>query len=764
MAPLLAKSSRRDAPAVTLLEHSLDTERAIDAIFPADSRWYHAWLRFFRIPAERSSTYWKTLRITALLHDVGKANEDFQLAVTTPGAPPQSLRHEHLSAALLCSPGFRSWFTNGGVNPDVVIAAVLSHHIKASAASNDRYAWCLSRNKPIVKLFFNDPDVITLLRHVADHLGTDQIPTIPSTVWQNDEPWSSYYEFGQLQSQRFRRALRKNLEDESFLSALKAGLIVIDAVASAIVREGKSLKEWLTCNAHLSSISPEDIETAIIKPRANAVTRGTGRVFELHSFQKLVAEEGSRTLLLAPCGSGKTLAAWQWAKKQALTKQFGRVIFLYPTRGTATEGFRDYVAWAPEGEGTLLHGSSTFELASMASNPPESLDGKDVSTAEAEARLFALGLWRFRFFSATVDQFLSFMQNRYQSLCLLPILADSVVIIDEVHSYDMTMFTLLNEFLVKFDIPVLCMTATLPKRRFERMENSHLLPFPRPEHQTFLTDLSDSAQCPRYRIRQSLDPKEAIEEAANAYLEGKRVLVVVNRVARCIEVARHLESKIGTLPLVYHSRFRLMDRQESHRNVVEAFKRTEPSIAVTTQVCEMSLDLDAQYLVTETAPVPSLIQRFGRANRHLRERRQLADIVVYAPAKHAPYERDELELATQFIAKVAGVASQSDLTEALESGEFSSPEAFLADSGQFLTGGYFAVPGSFRDDDDLSKQCICDGDLPTVERLYREGKPIDGYILPAPKNKQIDRPNTILPPHIGLVSSSDYNELIGLQV
>jgi hypothetical protein len=29
--------------------------------------------------------------------------------------------------------------------------------------------------------------------------------------------------------------------------------------------------------------------------------------------------------------------------------------------------------------------------------------------------MFALGLWKTRFFSATVDQFLSFLQNRYQS-------------------------------------------------------------------------------------------------------------------------------------------------------------------------------------------------------------------------------------------------------------------------------------------------------------------------------------------------------------
>ena len=40
-----------------------------------------------------------------------------------------------------------------------------------------------------------------------------------------------------------------------------------------------------------------------------------------------------------------------------------------------------------------------------------------------------------------------------------------------------------------------------------------------------------------------------------------------------------------------------------------------PAIAVTTQVCEMSLDLDADMLVTEVAPVTAMVQRFGRSNR-----------------------------------------------------------------------------------------------------------------------------------------------------
>src|SRR5205823_6228201 len=139
-----------------------------------------------------------------------------------------------------------------------------------------------------------------------------------------------------------------------------------------------------------------------------------------------------------------------------------------PTRGTATEGFRDYVGHAPEGRAALVHGAARYELLGMRANTPDlppALRDKDFVPDEAEHRLFALGLWPKRYFSATVDQFLSFMEHGYGALCLLPALADAAVVFDEIHSYDSKMWNALIAFLDRFDVPVLCMTATLPPTR-----------------------------------------------------------------------------------------------------------------------------------------------------------------------------------------------------------------------------------------------------------------------------------------------------------
>lgn len=760
---LYAKSKKAGREQLTLLKHLLDTEQAVELLFAVGTRWREAWVRFFKIPEEEQALFWTSLRVAALFHDLGKANHDFQLAVTKTGSHAQAVRHEHLSALLLALPSFRNWLSPA-LDVDVTLGAVLSHHIKAARQPSHVYGWCRGASAQ-VELYFGDADVASILARVQRELGLGPAPPIPQGPWHGFRGvWAEALDDALRHCDDFRRALKKDPGRRLRLAAMKAGVIAADSVASAIVREGHDMEEWVRENVHQPAITAAEIEAAILRPRRLQLEGAHGTKFRLHEFQRLLGAEGNRSLLLAPCGAGKTLAAWQWARSRAEHNQFGRVIFLYPTRGTATEGFRDYVGWAPEGDARLLHGSSAFELASMAENPPESLEGKSVAVSETEARMFALGLWKTRFFSATVDQFLSFLQNRYQSLCLVPALADSLVILDEVHSFDPRMFELLITFLKEFDVPVLCMTATLPNKRRERLRDAGLVEFPRPEHQEFLPDLQESAACARYAVRLEPSAEAAIDFAISAFRKGKRVLIVVNRVARCIEVANAVESALGRAPFVYHSRFRLTDRQDRHRDVVDAFKSDQPAIAVTTQVCEMSLDLDAEVLVTELAPVTSLIQRFGRVNRRQKLPTSVADVVAYVPSRSAPYEPSDLSRAREFLESLPRPTSQAELARRLEAAKVNDEKTLLVE-GDFLGSGYFALPGSFREEDDFSVQCVCNGDLEEVVALASAKKPIDGYLLPAPKNFVLDVPKPHgVPPYIGIIDSALYSSTYGLRV
>ena len=279
------------------------------------------------------------------------------------------------------------------------------------------------------------------------------------------------------------------------------------------------------------------VRDKVTKPRMVEVERIKKEPFKWNKFQDDCADTArlpDRALLLAPCGSGKTLAAWRWIEERA-KRRIGHVLFLYPTRATATEGFRDYVSWAPEAEAALMHGTSGFDLEGMFANPPECdyRKGRTFTLSEADQRMFALGYWGRRAFSATVDQFLAFLQYGYGPVCMLPVLADSVVVIDEVHSFDRNMFSALKKFLTDFDVPVLCMTATLPKNRYAELtepvdaDGCGLTPYEeRPG------DLATIAAVKRYRVRRVTSAEEAEQAVRDALKANKRVLWVVNQVKR----------------------------------------------------------------------------------------------------------------------------------------------------------------------------------------------------------------------------------------
>lgn len=751
---LLAKS--RTHGELTLEQHLRDTEQAACSVFRPDSRWGQRWPTFFRLdPADPQ--FLRELRVASLFHDIGKANEDFQRAVSGASRVEQTLRHEHLSALVMCLAPVRRWLTAGGVDPDVCTAAVLSHHLKASIDGDHR--WAQFRQAPRVRVELDHPEVVAALGRISALLG-QPAPSLKSEMLESPlrDGWLDAWRTGSDAARRLGRGLRTDARRKR-LVAVKVGLIVADSIASGLFRVNESIDEWIEQVAHAEALSAQSIASDIIENRLRSV--GRGGVGSLHPFQRAASEIGSRGLLLAACGSGKTLAAWAWAEAQARTRSIGRVVFLYPTRGTATEGFRDYAAWAPEGESTLLHATAGYELQQMLDNPPDS--GRRHETPESESRLFALGHWRRRYFSATVDQFLSAMEHRYEALCLLPVLADAAVVFDEVHSFDPKMFRSLVAFLREFDVPVLCMTATLPRSRQSQLEAAGLRVFPSKTEAAALLDLEAKERALRYRIKRVPDVATAFSEAIRAYRQGKRVLWVVNQVKRAQDVATRLNRELGVEVLCYHSRFRLSDRQRAHADTVEAFKQTNnPVIGVTTQVCEMSLDLDAEVLLTEEAPVTSLVQRFGRSNRHLRSPGVLADVLVYPmpEGETRPYSAADLRGVNAFLSRLDGRAvCQAELSEAIEALE--SDEADATGASSLFDSGYYALPHDFRDIDEFARPCVLSSDVEHFVQLSKRKQPTDGLIVPVPRRFATSGAERGLPPFLGVADAVHYSQTRG---
>ncbi len=566
------------------------------------------------------------------------------------------------------------------------------------------------------------------------------------------------------------------------LWAVRSALIAADSAGSGLFRTGADAPKWIAAAFGSDRLDGPKVWSAVIDPRTADVVarRGDGSAFAWNDFQTACGdakEVPERALLLAPCGSGKTLAAWRWIAARCDERPRGRVVFLYPTRGTATEGYRDYVGHAGPEDAALVHGTADLDLDDIPSN-------LDEETRINEARLFALRQWPKRYFSATVDQFLGFLQHGYGPTCLLPLLADSVVVIDEVHSYDRGMFTALLEFLRHFDVPVLCMTATLQDRRRRALEAQGLKIV---EGLGFGGEkglLQVIANYPRYRISEDPDDKEAEHQVRDALAEGKRVLWVVNQVDRAQEIARRfaidpeapaLKTRGGTPVFCYHSRYRLADRKTQHQRVVRSFLGGSgdggPVLAVTTQVCEMSLDLDADLLVTEYAPVSSLVQRMGRACRDTaaHETGRVGDVIFYSPGDRPedrlPYTKQDMEGVKEFVAKLvsAGWVSQADLEDRLAEVPHIGD---LPKECRFVESGPWASAGeeNFRDIEDRNRQALLPGvDVEEYLRLRDGRKPWEAQalILTLPKKFLDPVRDDRLPTWLGVAKGGCYRRAMG---
>ena len=161
-----------------------------------------------------------------------------------------------------------------------------------------------------------------------------------------------------------------------------------------------------------------------------------------------------------------------------------------------------------------------------------------------------------------------------------------------------------------------------------------------------------------------------------AHRAGRMTLVIVNRVTRAQALHAALGKRLGEegegapeLALV-HARFRPADRRREMNKIPVNGKQdgegSKDLIVVSTQAVEAGVDVSAAVLFTELAPWPSMVQRFGRANRYAEveygadvrwidlldgqeDEKNAADLAL-------PYTPEEMKTARRHLVRLSDVA------------------------------------------------------------------------------------------------------------
>jgi CRISPR-associated endonuclease/helicase Cas3 len=179
----------------------------------------------------------------------------------------------------------------------------------------------------------------------------------------------------------------------------------------------------------------------------------------------------------------------------------------------------------------------------------------------------------------------------------------------------------------------------------------------------------------------------------------------------------------------------------------------------------MSLDLDADLLVTEECPVTSLIQRMGRCHRDRILREGAGEVLVYRPDDERPYDREQLGGLDGFLDSLctdgdANTVSQTMLEEALEEHgpRLGVPDRWCA----FVNSGAYAQGGdeAFRDIDEFTVPAVLASKVPAFLALQQKREPTAGLILPVPRRRNLQH-DPRLPKYLALAPDDQYDARTG---
>ncbi|MGW0969882.1 CRISPR-associated helicase Cas3' [Streptomyces sp. NPDC002516] len=273
-----------------------------------------------------------------------------------------------------------------------------------------------------------------------------------------------------------------------------------------------------------------------------------------------------------------------------------------------------------------------------------------------------------QFAVGTVDQALmSVLPVRHNMLRLLA-LTGKTFIVDEAHAYDPYMQVLLGRllnWLGAFGVPVVLLSATLPASVSDRLIKEYLQgaghdrsglskrSFPAPYPGWLYVDGASGRSTEMSAVRRqeqagersmrldvhvepvvhgrggACDRLAVVERLVEpvAVGDGGSVLVVCNTVGDAQQTYLRLRQRFddrsheqGGIVQLLHARFPGDAREVRTREVAGGLGRSGPRpvrrIVVATQVVEQSLDLDADLVISDLAPLALLLQRAGRCWRH----------------------------------------------------------------------------------------------------------------------------------------------------
>lgn len=506
-------------------------------------------------------------------------------------------------------------------------------HAKVSEVAVNAYLGAKHDSSPLAVVVGSHHGV-----RIEDRKLTDEVPQVGGTSWASE-----------------RQALLQRLVDEygplvdepaPDLDVLSGLICVADWIGSDEEHfPPAGLPEGIDLSTHAhAAVEACGWGPIVIRPGLSFKDIFSNEPYPIQRDFVRAVDSPGLYVLEAPMGLGKTEAALYTAYRLMEEGHNSGFYFGLPTRLTSDRihrrvlDFVKHVFLGDDWEVRLAHGQAWMKAFEHG--------GKDLGAGKPWFRPSKRALL-LPFAVGTIDQaLLSVLKVRHHFVRAFG-LAGKVVILDEVHSYDVytgTLLDLLVKRLLAIGCTVIILSATLTSaRRYCFFEEPALLgeddSYPLISMQSEAGTRAISSPPPKNRSIsvsvESLTDGEVASLAVEKALSKHCVLCIVNTVAQAQRWYNEVKAAMPEEAFdvgILHSGFPAWRRSSIEDEWMDRLgkegDRSQGCVLVSTQVVEQSVDIDADLMITELAPTDMLLQRLGRLWRHDRPDRPCHSPVV----------------------------------------------------------------------------------------------------------------------------------------
>ncbi|RBQ25784.1 CRISPR-associated helicase Cas3' [Arcobacter sp. CECT 9188] len=389
-----------------------------------------------------------------------------------------------------------------------------------------------------------------------------------------------------------------------------------------------NIADWIA-SARFSQTTPKTTFNPIIPTKQKFTSLLTFK--KLRDFQEELSSFNQSVLVEIPTGEGKTEGSLLWAINNIYDKNT-KIIYTLPTQTTSNKLYERVQNFFEKDECGLIHSNAIIFLQ----NEYERDNG--VVDEQFKSNFLVSKTFNKPITVSTIDSLLKYFINIGRFNIATKNFLNSVIIIDEVHSYDFKLMGFLKKFLElcnEYEVKVCLMSASIPNKLKELLNI---------QNYPIITQNDLFKKKANEIIKKDCELDEDFKFIYEKFKESKNILIIRNTVKSATDTYNYLKETFSLNNkkiLLYHSTFKKKDKIKKECLIFEKLKSDKPFILVATQIVEMSLDIDFNLMFTDNAPIDSLIQRFGRVNRKKNEDIK-GEIYIYKKKCIKPYTNEAL--------------------------------------------------------------------------------------------------------------------------